>query len=174
MKKPCSAELAVRAAVEADAGPIHELLAFYAAQKVLLPRTVEDILEKIRNFAVAEIDGVFAGCCAMRNYGGALYEIRSLAVKPERQHRGAASALVNYFLDGLVRSGEPGRVFTLTCQDAFFLRLGFRIVEKSLFPQKIWSDCRLCPKKNCCDEIALLRDVNMQDFSPCPKRMKTP
>ena len=44
---------------------------------------MEDILEKIRNFKVAEHNGVFMGCCALRNYGGSLYEVRSLAIVPE-------------------------------------------------------------------------------------------
>jgi N-acetylglutamate synthase-like GNAT family acetyltransferase len=55
----------------------------FAEQRLLLPRTVEDILEKIRNFKVAEHNGVFMGCCALRNYGGSLYEVRSLAIVPE-------------------------------------------------------------------------------------------
>ena len=68
--------------------------------------------------------------------------------------------MVKSFLKGLEESGEAARVFTLTYQDVFFSRLGFQVVEKDLFPQKIWSDCWICPKKDCCDEIAMLLDLN--------------
>lgn len=132
----------------------------FSAQRLLLPRPIEDILEKIRNFKVADYKGEFAGCCAMRNYGGSLYEIRSLAVVPEWQRKGVASRLVRTFLNELEEKGETARVFTLTYQDVFFGHLGFRVVEKDLFPQKIWSDCWICPKKDCCDEIAMLLDLN--------------
>jgi amino-acid N-acetyltransferase len=71
-----------------------------------------------------------------------------------------ASSLVKSFLKGLEESGEAARVCTLTYQDIFFSRLGFQVVKKDLFPQKIWSDCWICPKKDCCDEIAMLLDLN--------------
>ena len=57
------------------------------------------------------------------------------------------------------RGGGPFRVFALTYQEKFFRHLGFRIVDKSLFPEKIWSDCAVCPKKDRCDEIAVLMEI---------------
>jgi amino-acid N-acetyltransferase len=32
-------------------------------------------------------------------------------------------------------------------------------VDKALFPEKIWSDCQACPKRDRCDEEAVLREV---------------
>ena len=54
---------------------------------------------------------------------------------------------------------RPARVFALTYRANFFCRLGFRIVSKELFPQKIWSDCSVCPKKDRCDETAVLMEL---------------
>ena len=38
----------------------------------------------------------------------------------------------------------------------FFISLGFKEVEKEMFPEKIWADCLKCAKFNCCDEKAVL------------------
>lgn len=150
----------LRNADEQDVMNIHELLKVYAADRLLLPRPPEDILEKIRNFRILELNGEFAGCTALRNYGGGLYEVRSLAVRKEMLGKGAGSAMVAALLDSLRRTTtEPVRVFALTYRDNFFHRLGFQTVEKEMFPEKIWSDCSVCPKKDRCDEIAVLIEI---------------
>ena len=46
-------------------------------------------------------------------------------------------------------------VFALTYHPDLFRHLGFSVVPKEMFPQKVWSDCRHCAKIDCCDEIAL-------------------
>lgn len=142
-----------------DVMKIHHLLAEYAAEHLLLARPPEDILEKIRNFRIAEINGVFAGCAALRDYGNSLYEVRSLAVKKEFFGQKIGSMLVSGFLDEMKSKGAPSKIFALTYRVKFFCNLGFHIVEKSMFPEKIWSDCVLCPKKNCCDETAVLYEI---------------
>ena len=38
--------------------------------------------------------------------------------------------------------------------------MGFHVVDKAGFPQKVWLDCNQCPKQSCCDEIAVLRVLN--------------
>jgi amino-acid N-acetyltransferase len=52
-----------------------------------------------------------------------------------------------------------GTVFALTLQDVFFHKLGYRTVQKEMFPLKVWADCRQCPKINACDEIAVVKEV---------------
>jgi len=42
---------------------------------------------------------------------------------------------------------------------SFFTRLGFKVVDKSLLPHKIWADCLQCVKFPSCDEIAVLLEV---------------
>ena len=41
----------------------------------------------------------------------------------------------------------------------FFQRLGFAVTDRHQFPEKIWSDCAQCPKHTCCDEIAMIFEV---------------
>ena len=151
--------LVVRPAAVSDVDHIVALLNEYAAEKLLLKRSREDILEKLKNFRVGELNGEFACCTALRDFGDQLYEVRSLAVCRKFNSRGLGSQLVTHVLNQLREQGRPARVFALTYRANFFCRLGFRIVSKELFPQKIWSDCAVCAKKNCCDETAVLLEL---------------
>ncbi|MEI8197590.1 MAG: hypothetical protein WCI73_16975, partial [Phycisphaerae bacterium] len=40
---------------------------------------------------------------------------------------------------------------------AFFAKLGFAVVPMATLPFKVWSDCLKCPKREGCDEIAMVR-----------------
>ncbi len=150
--------LILREASECDVESIWGLLAEYSKQRLLLPRAREEIRKKLPAFVVAELNGVFAGCVALRDFGGNLYEIRSLAVPEGMNRAGIGSSLVNEAVSRL-KASAPCRVFALTYRAKLFQRVGFRIVDKSLFPQKIWSDCSLCPKKESCDETAVLLEL---------------
>ena len=149
----------MRPATEKDIESIWELLAVYSKKRLLLPRTREEIRERLPSFIVAEQRGVFSGCVALRDFGGRLYEIRSLAVPEGLNGAGIGTALVSEAVSRL-KASAPCRIFALTYRARLFQRAGFRIVDKSLFPQKIWSDCSLCPKKESCDETAVLLELN--------------
>ncbi len=152
-------DLTVRSAAEKDVENIQTLLSVYAQEHLLLGRTREDILEKLKNFRVGELDGRFVGCLALRDFGDSLYEVRSLAVRKEFNNRGFGSKLVLGAVETLRSKGIKARVFALTYRAHFFCRLGFKVVDKEMFPQKIWSDCSVCPKKNNCDETAVLLEI---------------
>ncbi len=151
-----SIPLRIRKATKEDVPAIHALLAIYAAQKVLLPRSESDISHYIANFTVAEEEGTLIGCVAVRDFGGDLLEVRSLAVSPERRGCGIGRAMLEDRMDRLRRTRTSFRLFALTCQEGFFVRQGFQVVSKEHFPEKIWSDCHACPKYDSCDEVAVL------------------
>jgi len=160
MQNNVSGSAVITDAIPEDAVSICEILQYYARQHLLLPRTIDDIQQKISNFAVAKTDGRFAGCCALRDYGDGLYEVRSLAVHPDFQRRGIASALVRNKIAKVSGTHSQGRIFTLTYQVEFFQKLGFSVIKKECFPQKIWTDCFICSKRDCCDEVALSFDFS--------------
>ena len=152
-----SDKVTVRPAAAADVPAIHALLEPYADEKVVLRRSQEDILNYIANFVVAELDGRVCGCGAARHFGNELYEIRSLVVNPAIQKKGVGRAIVNFFIDKMKNSGNTAwKLFALTMTPAFFVSLGFKEVQKELFPEKIWADCLKCAKYHCCDETAVL------------------
>ena len=41
----------------------------------------------------------------------------------------------------------------------FFGRFGFKVVDKSQLPHKVWGDCMKCVKFPDCDEIAMILDL---------------
>ncbi len=157
-----AAKVDIRPASINDVQKIHDLLLVFAKEHLLLPRPQLDILERIGNFRVAYVNGQFAGCVAMRDYGNDLYEIRSLAVSKAFHNNGIASKLVRECIRPLNESGKEARVFALTYRDNFFKNLGFSVVDKELFPEKIWSDCEQCPKFHNCDEIAVMLQLPLK------------
>ncbi|HCE42415.1 MAG TPA: N-acetyltransferase [Lentisphaeria bacterium] len=148
-------KIQIRSAGKKDVEPICRLLSQYASRKLVLPRSQDEISRHVRNFCVAEKNGRVIGCCAFRDYGCGLFEIRSLAVSPRSVGSGTGSRLVDFMIDRLVGKDKV-KIFALTTSAGFFHRFGFRTVEKDMFPQKIWSDCSKCPKLNDCDEEAVL------------------
>ncbi len=149
-------ETIVRPAVPEDAPAIKKILDGYAEKLIVLPRSEDDIRFYIKNFVVAEQDGVCIGCCAARDFGNNLLEVRSLAVESALIGRGAGKLMVNFIIDRLKKEREQFRLFALTLRPDFFEKLGFKVVDKELFPEKIWSDCSKCAKKDQCDETAVL------------------
>ncbi len=149
----------IRPAVSGDVATILEILDFYAAKGQLLPRSRSDLYDNLRDFIVAEeSSGPVAGIGALHVCWEDLGEIRSLAVRPEYAGRGIGRQLV---LDCEREAERLGlkRVFTLTYQDRFFARLGYRVIDKSKLPHKIWADCLKCAKFPDCDEIAMLKEL---------------
>ncbi|MBQ9787309.1 MAG: GNAT family N-acetyltransferase [Lentisphaeria bacterium] len=148
--------LIVREAQISDVDRIFELLEIYSVKKVVLSRSRDDIALFIGNFVVAEYEGEVCGCAAVRDFGNDLLEIRSLVVAPELQGKGVGKAIIGMIVEKVKAHREYWRLFALTLQPEFFRTLGFREVPKALFPEKIWSDCSKCAKRDKCDEIALL------------------
>src|SRR5260370_24463153 len=71
-----------REAVLPDAEQIHALIAAYSGDGTLLPRSLAEICENVRDFVVLEHDGRIIGCGALHLYGVHLAEIRSITVDP--------------------------------------------------------------------------------------------
>ena len=81
---------------------------------------------------------------------------RSLAIRSDLRKSGIGRKLVAKAIARLDEELGNYRLFALTLQPGFFERLGFEVVEKELFPEKIWADCSHCPKRDRCDEIAVI------------------
>ncbi len=146
----------IRHASLADAPAIESLVNLYAARGMMLPKSLVQVFENLREFVVAvDETGTVLGCAALRLMWHDLAEVRSLAVSEEAQGLGLGRRLVQALVDE-ARTMGLARVFALTYQELFFEKLGFERCSKDIFPQKVWADCRACPKRHCCDEIAML------------------
>ena len=134
------------------------LVNFYAQKGDLLPRTLQELYERVPDFYVFEQEGQIAAACSLFIYWANLAEIRSLAVEPEFEGRGIGRAVTEACI-AEARDLLITRVFALTYKTAFFKRLGFRVVNKIDLPEKIWKDCLKCSKFYHCDEVAVLLEL---------------
>jgi amino-acid N-acetyltransferase len=82
-------------------------------------------------------------------------EIRSLAILPEYQSNKLGSKLVEACLSEAVMLGIY-KIFVLTYKPKFFEKFGFKQVDKSVLPHKIWADCLKCVKFPDCNDIAMV------------------
>jgi amino-acid N-acetyltransferase len=149
-------KVVVRPAVVADARPIMTLVNELAMQQVMLPRSPASVIENIRDFIVAEVDGQLAGCGALAVTWTDIAEIRSLAVHPSMQKHGIGRTLVDALVQDARRLGIP-RLFAFTYVPGFFAKVGFTQCQHEDLPHKVFNDCTHCPKFLACDEIAMTR-----------------
>lgn len=147
-----------RTARAADATAVHALIAHYAAQGLLLPRSKEDVCANIDHFLVLSLAGRVVGCVALEPYGADLAEIRSLAVAAEHAGGGRGARLARFALAVAKRRGIA-RVFAVTHAPVFFERLGFARAERQSIKEKVERDCVACPKQASCKLVALVCSV---------------
>ncbi len=150
----------IRPAHLSEVEDLYQLLKPLADNKLILPRSQDDIQRHLHRFVVAAGDkGEILGCASLSDFGNGLQEIRSLAVSPQWEGHGIGSALLRKVLRQAQQEGTT-RLFALTLRPALFQRYGFEIVSMTSLPEKVWKDCAQCPKKENCDEIALLLELN--------------
>ncbi len=151
----------IRKAVIRDIKPVHKLLGYYADKGLLLPRPLSELYDHLRDFFVVEDryhENSIIGVCALGICWEDLAEIRSLAVAEDHQEKRIVSQLVETCLKEAASLGLK-KIFTLSYVPDFFSRLGFRKVEKSIFPHKIWADCLKCSKFPDCDETGMMIEL---------------
>lgn len=145
----------IRKARIQDVKEMQALINEYAEAGQMLPRSLNELYENLRDFSVFEEDGSISGVCALHISWDGLAEIRSLAVRNDRSRSGIGSSLVKHCLQEAAELGAV-RVFVLTYQVAFFRKLGFVEIDKKELPHKIWTDCLNCVKFPDCDETAMI------------------
>lgn len=138
-----------------DIPQIQRLVNYFADKGEMLPRSLSELYENIRDlFVVRDGDEVIA-CAALHVFWSDLAEIRAVAVAEEKQDKGAGALLVEACLEE-TRSLGIETVFCLTYKPDFFERLGFHQVDMMELPRKVWGECQRCPKFPHCDEVALI------------------
>lgn len=151
-------QLGVRRATLDDVEAIHAVQADFVASRILLARSVEHIRATIDRYVVAVDGDGLVGTGQLKLYSADLAEVCALAVAPAYQKHGVGRRIVEALLADAAMLGIQ-RVIALTLQDGFFHRLGFTTTALSVLPEKVAADCRACPKRHACDEIAVVRDV---------------
>ena len=139
----------------------------------MLFKSLAQLFEDLRDFAVVEQDGQVVGCCAVTIIWADLAEVRSLAVDGRFIGRGIGRQLVEWCVEE-ARRLHIRKLMSLTYEQRFFEKLGFEVVPKESLPLKVWSDCVRCPKREGCDEIAMVRVLEDVPIIELPAATPTP
>ena len=145
----------IRKARFSDIEEIQRLINRYAREGALLPRSLNELYENIRDFFVWKEKGKLLGCCALHISWEDLAEVKSLAVSRRVRKKGIGNRLLQSALSEAKGLGIK-RVFALTNQEKFFKKNGFKKIKKEKLPHKIWGECIRCPKFPDCDEVAMI------------------
>ncbi len=145
-----------------DVIQIHQLIGYFADKDVMLPRSLSEIYESIRDYFVIKEGERLIACVALHVSWSDLAEIKSLAVTEGNQREGIGAQLVKACLGEAEELGVPS-VFCLTYRPGFFEKLGFSQVDKMELPRKVWTECYGCPKFPDCDEVALVHHFSEKE-----------
>ena len=148
----------IRKAKIQDIKLIQTLINNFARQDLMLPRSLNELYENLRDFWVAEDKNKIVGCCALHISWDNLVEVKSLAVEKNKQKQGIGSRLALACISEAKQIGAK-KIFTLTYKPKFFKKLGFKVIKHSDLPHKIWAECINCPKFPDCEEVALLKTL---------------
>lgn len=151
-------DILIRKAKITDSNHIKKLVNCYAEEGIMLPISINQIYERLRNFSVIEKKGRVIGCGALKIMWKDLGEIRSIAVARSQKNKGYGRILIEELL-AEAQSLDLKKVFVLTYVPDFFGKFGFEKIAKAKLPHKVWIDCINCPKFPRCDEIALCKKL---------------
>ncbi|MFN4242958.1 MAG: N-acetyltransferase [Tepidisphaerales bacterium] len=160
-----------------DVPVIQAIINSHAELGKMLFKSYAQLYEDLRDFAVFDLGTPekpeVVGCVALSIIWADLAEVRSLAVDKSHMGRGIGKQLVLWCVDEARRLGIR-RLMALTYEEAFFRKLGFVVVEKDTLPLKVWTDCVRCPRRDNCDEIAVVRELEDVPRIVAPQALPTP
>jgi amino-acid N-acetyltransferase len=149
----------IRKAVVADVPEIKKLIEPFVKDGLILPKSLHSLYTTIRDFwLMTDETGLFIGCSAVQVSWDDIGEIRTLAVRKDMQGKGHGLELVRTCIKEAKELGLK-KVFTLTYKEGFFKKAGFKHVDKSKLPNKIWADCIHCPHFPDCNETAMIYTI---------------
>lgn len=141
-----------------DVRQIQNLINKFAKQNLMLPRSLNELYENLRDFWVYEDNHRILGCCALHISWQDLAEIKSLAVEWAKQRKGIGAQLINVCIKE-ARDLKAKKIFVLTYCPQYFRKFGFKQVRNSALPHKIWVECINCAKFPNCEEVALVKEL---------------
>ncbi|MDD5428088.1 MAG: N-acetyltransferase [Candidatus Omnitrophica bacterium] len=148
----------IRKAKVTDVKSIQKLINYYAKRDKMLPRSLNELYENIRDFFVYTEGSKMYGCCALHIDWEDLSEIKSLAVAPSKSGKGIGGKLLDECMKE-ARTLKLKKVFALTYVPGFFAQFGFKTIHKEALPHKIWSECIKCVYFPKCKEIAVMKEL---------------
>ena len=136
-RKQTASNTPVRRAVRADAAQILDLVSRYASQGLMLPRTFDQVADRVDNYVVAtDSFGHLVACAALEEYSPSLAEVSSVAVAPSHHGKGLGTQVV-LGIERLAKARDIEELFALSLTDNFFLSLSYKPTTVSRYPEKL-------------------------------------
>ena len=154
----------IRPAGVQDIPAVGKIINDSAELGLMLHRSWQDLYENVRDFHVAVADDKVVGVCGLKIVWANWAEVYALAVDSAYRGRGIGRTLVLTCVDEGEQLGIRN-LMTLTYEREFFRRCGFSVVDRMTLPMKVWSECMRCPKNKACDEIAMVRTLEVPEVT---------
>ena len=152
-------QIALRAALAADAPALHALIASHLEEGRLLPRTLDELVIHAPRFVVAVAAEQIVGCAELAPLSREVAEVRSLVVNRDARRLGVGVRMVEELAVRARREGYA-RLCAFAHDPAFFVRRGFSIVPHTWVPEKIAHDCIACPLFRNCGQYAIILELD--------------
>jgi amino-acid N-acetyltransferase len=152
--------LKIEKAKISDVPLMHKLINHFAEKDEMLPRSLSELYENLRDCFVVKEGDRLLGCVALHIFWSDLAEVRSLAVAEDSRDKGIGVELIKACMQEAKELGIPV-VFCLTYRPDLFKKFEFQQVDKMELPRKVWSECYRCPKFPDCDEVALIYNLEV-------------
>ena len=124
---------------------------------IILHRTEDEVATNIRSYILAKDGERLVGYTALHIHSRRLAEVRSLIVDEAYRGQKIGQRMVEFTLNEAKTLGVEEDVLVLTYLPQFFLKLGFKEINKEVIPEhKIWADCIKCIHFPVCNEVALV------------------
>jgi len=148
----------VRKAKISEIVQIQKLINRYAEKDLMLPRSLSELYENLRDLFVSEDGGSLLGCCALHVSWQDLAELKSLAVDESHKGKGIGRALIEAVLKE-AKELKINKVFVLTYVPELFKKYGFKEISREELPHKVWNECINCPKFPDCQEVPMVKPL---------------
>jgi len=125
----------VRTATADDVPDILRIMQDYIDRGYLIPRTAEDVLEKINDYLVYVVDNSILGCGALHDWGYGFGEVAAIAIDANYRSSGLGEIIVRSLI-AQAPAHKLRKLFLLTTQATdWFYTLGFRDAELEELPR---------------------------------------
>jgi len=111
----------IRPAEHHDVHTIVRIIAHYASQGLMLPRSHGAMAANLPHYLVADLDGQVIGCGGLEPYSADVAEIYGLATAPGSSARGTGSAIVQALIEK-ARSDNLSKVLLSSWRPVFSKR----------------------------------------------------
>lgn len=128
----------IRKATPGDVRSLVSMMEQSMEEAALVPRTRAQVLQRIQDYFVLELDGNPVGCVAVHDYAtedGKLAELASLCVRRSHKNQGHGQKLVA-FAEETARQRGCQRLFALSTQAFRFFeeKMGYTVTDASIMP----------------------------------------